>query len=186
VSFHPVFQTSRLILRPPTLFDAPSYEKYFVNYEVIRHLSSAIPWPYPPDGIHDFLQNVVIPHLGKDRWAWGLFLRSTPNTLIGMIDLWKEGRPEHRGFWLGQEFWGEGLMTEAVDPIHEFVFRDLGWKELLFSTAGGNISSRRIKEKTGAEYIGTVPGSFVDPKYTQQEQWRLRKEDWEHHTEQST
>lgn len=181
-SVHPIFHTSRLILRPPTILDVPSYKKHFVDYEVVRHLSSAIPWPYPSNGVHDFLENVVIPELGRERWAWGLFLRNDPDVLIGMIDLWKKGKPEHRGFWLGREYWGQGLMTEAICPIHDFVFINLGWKELLFSNAVGNIASRRIKEKTGAEYIQTVSGSFVDPQYTQQEQWRLTKENWQRQT----
>jgi len=36
----PKFETQRLILKEVTLEDAPSYEKYFVDYEVIRYLSA--------------------------------------------------------------------------------------------------------------------------------------------------
>lgn len=43
----PVFHTERLILRPVCLADAESYEKNFVDYDVISELASTVPWPYP-------------------------------------------------------------------------------------------------------------------------------------------
>jgi [ribosomal protein S5]-alanine N-acetyltransferase len=43
----PVFTTERLILREVTEADAPSYEKNFVDYEVISQLAATVPWPYP-------------------------------------------------------------------------------------------------------------------------------------------
>jgi hypothetical protein len=43
----PVFTTERLILREVTEADASSYEKNFVDYEVISQLAATVPWPYP-------------------------------------------------------------------------------------------------------------------------------------------
>jgi uncharacterized protein DUF899 len=42
----PSFETTRLILKPLSLEDVPSYQTHFVDYEVIRHLSAVVPWPY--------------------------------------------------------------------------------------------------------------------------------------------
>jgi len=50
----PVFKTSRLILKPVSITDIPAYQKYFVDFEVIRFLSSAVPWPYPENGVEYF------------------------------------------------------------------------------------------------------------------------------------
>lgn len=60
----PTFQTDRLVLRPLTLADAPFYQRHFADYEVIRHLSAHVPWPYPNDGVRVYLQTVVFPKLG--------------------------------------------------------------------------------------------------------------------------
>ena len=178
MSILPTFKTKRLLLRPPNLSDVPSYQHHFVDYEVIRNLSAGVPWPYPPDGVLHFLRDVIIPKLGKGTWAWGLFLPNEPEQLIGMIELWRKGRPENRGFWLGRAFWGKGLMTEAVNVINKYAFEELGFTSLIFSNAVGNIASRRIKEKTGAQYIGTNPAGFVDPQFTEQELWKLTKQEW--------
>jgi RimJ/RimL family protein N-acetyltransferase len=94
------------------------------------------------------------------------------------VDLWREGKPESRGFWLGRKFWGQGLMTEAVEPVIDHAFDELGFEKLIFSNALGNERSRRIKEKTGARLLGVEPAKFVDPQFTQHELWELEKADW--------
>jgi RimJ/RimL family protein N-acetyltransferase len=158
--------------------DAEAWEQGFVDYEVIRHLSSAVPWPYPAGGVRDFLLEQVLPRQGKDRWVWGLFLREAPDALIGVVDLWRDGRPEHRGFWLARAHWGQGFMTEAVTAVNDHAFAALGFEVLVFANAVGNVASRRVKEKTGARLREVSPASFVDPRYTEHEVWELRKEDW--------
>ena len=178
MDYPPNIETARLALKPVTAADIPSYEKHFIDYEVIRHLAQETPWPYPVDGVKDFVLNHILPNQGKDKWVWGIFLKENPSELIGVVDLWREGNPEHRGFWLGKAFWNRGLMTEAAGAINDFAFQDLGFEKLIFSNAKGNIQSRKIKEKTGAKLIGVEPATFVDPIYTEHELWELSKEDW--------
>jgi RimJ/RimL family protein N-acetyltransferase len=174
----PVFETKRLILRGVTEADALSYQKYFADYEVIRHLTRLVPWPYPEGGALSYIRNVILPVQGKDRWVWGIFLKENPEELVDAVDLWREGKPEHRGFWLGRKFWGQGIMTEAVHPVMDYAFDHLGFEKLVFANARDNRRSGRIKEKTGARPIGIRPGKYVDPAYTEQEVWELKKEDW--------
>lgn len=174
----PEFQTKRLILRGVAPSDIPSYEKYFVDYEVISHLSSAVPWPYPKNGVCEFLNQFIFPNQGKSQWLWGIFEKQNPNELIGVVHLWREARPENRGFWLGKPFWGKGYMTEAVQPVMDYAFDDLGFTKLTFANAVGNEKSRRVKVKTGARLIDVRPAKFVSPAYTEHEVWELTKDEW--------
>jgi RimJ/RimL family protein N-acetyltransferase len=174
----PIFKTERLFLKEVTSADIPSYEKYFVDYEVISQLSAAVPWPYPKNGVGEFLNKFLFPDQGKTQWLWGIFEKENPDTLIGVVHLWREGRPENRGFWLGKPFWGKGYMTEAVAPIMDYAFNELGFKKLVFANAFGNDKSRRIKVKTGARLIDVKPAKFVNPKYTEHEVWELTKSEW--------
>lgn len=177
----PKYKTKRLLLKEVMMIDASSYKKHFVDYDVIRNLSYIVPWPYPEDGVKDFLKNIMLPNQGKNRWSWGIFMQNNPKELIGCIDLWKEGKPEHRGFWLGKEFWNKGIMTEAVYPVVDFAFTEIGFEYLIFANAVGNTRSRKIKEKTGCELIGTQSAKFVDPKLTEQELWKLTQQKWGEH-----
>lgn len=173
----PEFTTQRLVLKAVTEADIPAYEKHFIDYEVIRHLSSVVSWPYPKMGVGEFVKS-FLPKQGNDKWVWGIFIKDRPEELIGVVDLWRPGNPENRGFWLGKHYWGKGIMTEAVIPVIDFAFADLGFELLTFSNAKGNARSRRIKEKTGAKLIRVEPATFVDSIYIEQEIWELPKEDW--------
>ena len=174
----PEFETERLFMRGVRIEDAESYEKNFATYEVIQHLSHFVPWPYPVDGVRSFLQESVLPHQGKSRWLWVIFLKDQRGEVIGCVDLWAKGCPEHRGFWLAVEHWGKGFMTEAVTPVMDYAFEHLDFEELIFANAVGNERSRRIKEKTGATYVETRPAKFVNSAYKEHEIWRLTKENW--------
>ena len=174
----PTLETERMRLEPLTVAHAESYTRHFVDYEVIQHLSSAVPWPYPEGGVRDYIESVVTPGQGERRWDWALTLREAPGEAIGSVGLWRPGCPEHRGFWLGRAFWGRGLMTEAVAPIVDWAFEEAGFDELILANAVGNTRSRRVKEKAGAEFIGVEPAAFVDPEVTEHELWRLTPQAW--------
>ena len=171
-------ETDRLVLRPISERDVPAYEKHFVDYDVIRHLSRKTPWPYPDNGVYEYVTEHIIPSQGNDRWYWGIYLKNRNDELVGGIELWRPGNPENRGFWLGKSHWGNGYMTEAVIPVIDIAFNELGFSILVFSNAKGNDRSGRVKEKTQARYIRTEPFSFVDPVYTEREIWELTKQEW--------
>ena len=174
----PTIQTERLILRELIETDAPSYEKYFADYEVIRHLTNSVPWPYPEGGALSFIQSGVMPQQGISKWVWAITLKDDPDNLIGAVELLAIASPSNRGFWLGQPFWGKGYMTEAVFSINNYAFEHLGFERLIFANAVSNKRSARIKEKTGARFIGVEPVQYVDPLLTQRELYELTKEEW--------
>lgn len=174
----PQFETERLILREVLEKDIPSYKKNFIDYDVIRWLSSAIPWPYPENGVEEFFKNIIYPNQGKDSWVWGIFLKEDSSELIGLVHLWRKGKPENRGFWLAKKHWNRGIMSESVKPVLNYAFSALGFEKLIFANALGNTASKRIKEKTGCKLIEIREGNFVDKALKKQEIWELKKEDW--------
>jgi ribosomal-protein-alanine N-acetyltransferase len=52
----PTIQTRRLILRPLALSDASAIQRHFNNWNVIKNLTSVVPWPYPEDGAETFIK----------------------------------------------------------------------------------------------------------------------------------
>lgn len=174
----PTFETERLLLKPISLDDVEGYEKGFVDYDVIRHLAAHVPWPYPVGGVQDFMENHLLPHQGKSKWCWGIFLRTDQKNLIGSIEI-RLSTTDNRGFWLAKKYWGKGYMTEAVDPVMAYAFEELNFEKMVFTNAKGNQRSRRIKEKTGAKFIGLKSAKFTDPQYTDSEVWELTKACWD-------
>src|SRR4051812_20885813 len=174
----PILQTKRLLLQGLELKHAESYQKHFCDYDVISQMAAGVPWPYPEKGVETYIRNAVLPRQGVDLWIWGLFLKSNPQELIGAIELSRKAHPSNRGFWLGRKFWGQGMMTEAVPPVTDYAFYQLGFEKLIFTNAAGNIRSRRIKEKTGGRLIEVKPAQFVSPAFKNAEIWELTREDW--------
>jgi ribosomal-protein-alanine N-acetyltransferase len=63
----PIITTSRLILRPLDLCDADAAQALFPRWEIVRFLSSHIPWPYPADGALTFIRDMALPAMQRER-----------------------------------------------------------------------------------------------------------------------
>lgn len=173
--------TDRLILKPLSQEDIPAYQQRFNDYRVIRYLASIVPWPYPEDGVAQFFNEIVHPNQGKGHWFWGIHLKDKPEVgVIGAVELFRQGKPHHRGFWLAHDFWGNGYMTEACHVVTDYAFDELGFETLIFNNAVGNKRSARVKEKAGAVFLREEPlvNGFVDPELHAHELWELTKENW--------
>ncbi|MEO8319328.1 MAG: GNAT family N-acetyltransferase [Bradyrhizobium sp.] len=176
----PTLQTPRLMLRPLAPSDAPDIQRHFDNWNIIRHLARVVPWPYPDDGAETFvklqLEKIAA---GEDLYHWVLALRSGNGEAIGNIHF----RPRadspkgNRGFWLAEPYWNQGLMTEAVAAVNDFAFTTLGIESFYVCNAATNVASRRVKQKTGAEFIGYIELAHHDGQ-TRSEKWRVTRESW--------
>ena len=63
--------------------------------------------------------------------------------------------------------------------VNDYAFNSIGFEKLVFDNAVGNVASRKVKEKTGAAFMGIVKATFVDPGITEMEHWELTKEAWQ-------
>src|ERR1700681_3244095 len=156
----PSLETPRLLLRPLELADADDTQIWFPHWDVVKHLNSRIPWPYPPDGARQFYQQVELPAMARgDHWTWSIRLKADRHRLIGSISLMKGD--ENRGFWLGLPWHGQGLMTEASDAVTDFWFDVLRFPVLRVPKAIANTASRRISEKQGMRVVALVERDYV-------------------------
>ncbi len=175
----PTLETDRLILRPVTMADAPAIQKYFNNWNIIKNLSVRVPWPYPDNGAEEFLRDTLLPLIESgDSINWVLVAKDGPREAIGMIAF----RPDEnnggdRGFWLAEPYWGRGYMTEAVTAVQDFLFFELGIDRLVVVNAKSNIGSRRVKEKTGARFLGIMEFEHHEGG-SESEKWEVTRETW--------
>jgi Acetyltransferases, including N-acetylases of ribosomal proteins len=62
----------------------------------------------------------------------------------------------NRGFWLAEPYWNRGLMTEAISAVNDFAFNTLGIEQFHVCNVVSNEASRRVKQKTGAEFVSYI------------------------------
>ena len=173
----PTLETPRLLLRPLEIAHAEQAQILFPQWEIVKYLNDKVPWPYPPDGVRTFYEEIALPAMeAGEHWTWSIFLKTNPDQLIGSISLIK-GEHENRGFWLGLPWHGQGLMTEASNAVTDFWFDVLKFPVLRVPKASANTASRRISEKQGMRVIATVERDYVCGRLPA-EIWEIPAEEW--------
>lgn len=65
------------------------------------------------------------------------------------------------GYWLGEEYWGRGIATLALDRMTRLVFDDFGFKKLFAPVLAPNRASMRVLEKNGYRLEGVLEKEVV-------------------------
>ena len=65
------------------------------------------------------------------------------------------------GYWLAEELWGKGIMTEAVKLVTEYAFQNLDLIRLQAGVLNKNPSSMRVLEKAGYVKEGILRRSVI-------------------------
>lgn len=127
--------------------DEASLVRHANNRNIWINLRDRFPHPYTSDD--------------AARWmAWVLVERPETNFAIAVGDdvvggVGFEIQPDvHRlsaeiGFWLGEGYWGRGIMTEAVRAVTEHAFRVHNLVRLFATVFEWNPASMRVLEKAG-------------------------------------
>ena len=156
-----ILQTERLILRPWQEDDAESLYKYASDPEVGPNAG----WP-PHTSVEDSRE--IIRNVLSVPETYAVCLKEN-GVAVGSIGL-KTGDATDMtdredecelGYWIGQPFWGQGLIPEASREILRHAFEDLGMSAVWCGYYDGNTKSRRVQEKLGFVYHHTTEGLEV-------------------------
>lgn len=60
------------------------------------------------------------------------------------------------GYWLGEQFWGRGIMTEAVAAVTDFCFENFPLRRISAEVFANNPASARVLEKAGFTFEGRL------------------------------
>lgn len=149
---HPLL-SARLKLRPLRAEDAPVLVRLLDDWDTVR-LTANIPRPYTQDDAHDFIA------LMNERRARGqgtalALERTQDGQLVGCVGFGLgEGGGAELGYWLGREYWGQGLITEAMRRLIRHLLGDLGFTHVWASVHPDNHASKRVLEKLGLAPAG--------------------------------
>lgn len=180
---YPCLETERLILKPLQSSDAAQIQRLFPRWEIVRHLSGKVPWPYPDDGARQFIERVALPQIAAGTLLmWSLRLKGQPDALIGVIHLALDSE-KNRGFWLAPEWQGHGYMTEATEAVTAYWFTQLKQKTLRTIKCAENIGSRRISERTGMHLVGRTKVRYVGGDIKDADIWEISRDEWVSHLE---
>jgi ribosomal-protein-alanine N-acetyltransferase len=136
-----------VILRPFVLSDGQSLAKHANNRLVSENLRDHFPFPYTEEDAIQFIQSVL-----KDSpiKAYAIDINGQAIGAAGIIlkdDIYK-GNGEI-GYWIGQEYWGKGIVTYVVKELLRIAFDELKLYRVYAEVFEHNNASARVLEKNG-------------------------------------
>jgi RimJ/RimL family protein N-acetyltransferase len=140
-------QLSRSLLREWRRGDEPSLVRHANNRNVWMNLRDNFPHPYTPADARHWIRLATTNGLNY------VFAIVVDEFAVGAIGV-HPGEDVHRysaevGYWLGEEYWNRGIVTEAVVAVSEYAFNTLGMTRLHAEVFQGNTGSMRVLEKAG-------------------------------------
>lgn len=128
------------MLRPLRKKDAADIRLVADNYEVARWLT-AMPHPYSLKSVNNFIAEVS----SIDSQVLAITMEGKA---VGVI-----GTKGELGFWVAQDLWGQGLVTEAARAVINNYFITQDKDELCAGYLLGNVASAKVQEKLGFQVL---------------------------------
>ncbi len=148
--------TTRLLLRPFTLTDAPDVHQLASEYEIAAN-TLRIPHPYELSMAEDWIAGQVQAAEEQRELTWAVVQREEKMLLgsIGLI-LFKEFEQAELGYWIGKPYWNKGYASEAAKAVLEFGFKNLHFQRIHAHHLSRNPVSGKVLKKIGMQHEGCL------------------------------
>ena len=166
-------------IRKWELSDAKDLAAALSNKKVQDNLRDGLPYPYTEQDGKEFISAM----LSADENETFAFAITVDNMVLGSIGIFRQGNIHRQtaelGYYIAEEYWGKGIMTEAVKQICEYVFGDSDIIRIYAEPFAYNIASCRVLEKVGFQYEGTLRSNAVkNGKVIDMKMYSLIKEEY--------
>ena len=143
----PLLESSRLLFQNMATADPQEVFIMRSDSQIYKYLDRPMAQSIDDAIKHiDLLKNSFAEHTAI---SWLLVERSTMK-VAGYIGLWRfviENNRAEIGYVLKHEFWGKGLMKEAIDAVVRFAFSPMEFHSIMANVNPANIQSIKVLEK---------------------------------------
>ena len=140
------------------------------NMNILNNLRDGLPYPYTEKDAEEFIKAI----LSSDKEKTFAFAITLDDKVIGSIGVFRQENIHYRtaemGYYIGEKYWGNGYMTEAVRQVCDNVFEHTDIVRIFAEPFAYNTASCRVLEKAGFTCEGLLKrnayknGNFVDMK----------------------
>ncbi len=129
------------------------------NPKVARWITDLFPSPYSVEDADNWITHCSEQSLKSD------FAITLDDNVIGGIGCYTL-QNEHRlvgevGYWLGENYWGEGILTELLPHFVQWLFENRKLERIEAAVFAPNSGSARVLEKSGFTFEGTLRSRVV-------------------------
>lgn len=159
-------------LRSWRMEDAEALSALANNHKVWRNLGSGFPHPFSFEDAREWLTGRV--REGADDAvapARNYFAVEWDGKVVGGLGFGRKEKICYKtlslGYWLGEPFWGRGIMTAAVRHALPYAFALENVARVQAGIFGWNPASARVAEKAGFSFEGRLRNAvFKDGEIT--------------------
>jgi RimJ/RimL family protein N-acetyltransferase len=150
----------RCTIRDWHLDDAESLARHANNRKVWITLRDRFPHPYTINDAKEFLQRATNEQ-GREKF----YCIEIDGLAVGGIGL-TIGEDVYRlsaefGYWLAENYWGQGVMSEVVPAFVDYSFEKLSLTRMYAAAFSSNPASARVLEKAGFTFEGRLRKNVV-------------------------
>jgi [ribosomal protein S5]-alanine N-acetyltransferase len=155
----PSLHLSRSTLRAWRMEDLPSLVAHANNSKIAANVRDRFPHPYTESAGRQFIE------LFNEPDGPAAFAIEIGGLAVGGIGLHPQ-EDIHRftaemGYWLGEPYWGKGIVSEAARALSDWGFETLGLHRVFAQPFAKNQASIRVLEKAGFEREGLLRRNAV-------------------------
>ena len=140
--------TKNLIIKKPSEKHLNSLIKELNNWNISKWLIE-VPYPYSIDDAKYWVKKTK-----QDQYSLNIYLK---NKLIGGVSLsnQRENSKWELGYWIGEEYWGNGYAIEACENLISYFFSNTNNSIIYASHMKDNIKSKKIIIKLGFKLVSS-------------------------------
>lgn len=148
-------------IRKWELSDAADLAAALSNKKIQDNLRDGLPYPYTVQDGMDYISAM----LSADEEKTFAFAVTIDRKVIGSIGVFRQENIHRQtaelGYYIAEEYWGRGIMTEAIKQICKYVFGRSDIIRIYAEPFAYNTASCRALEKAGFQYEGTLRSNAV-------------------------
>lgn len=159
--------------------DAARLAQMLNNKKILDNLRDGLPFPYTEKDAGEFIEAM----LSADPAKTFPFAITVNDEVIGSIGVFRcdniHSKSAELGYYIGEPYWGKGIMTSAVKQICRYIFEHTDIIRIFAEPFAHNAASCRVLEKAGFSFEGCLRshavknGRIVDMKLYS----RIKKEE---------
>lgn len=149
------------VLKKWRLSDAADLAAVLNNENILNNLRDGLPYPYTEQDAREYICTMLSAD-GTSTFAYAI---TQNDRVIGSIGAFRQGNIHRQtaelGYYLAEECWGKGIMTEAIRQFCRIIFDTTDILRIYAEPFAYNTGSRRALEKAGFHYEGTMKNNAV-------------------------
>ncbi|MDP2966797.1 MAG: GNAT family N-acetyltransferase [bacterium] len=150
-----IIHSKKFIFRPFRKGDENSLIENINNKKIAKN-TLTIPYPYKMKDARFWINRSLKLNKKKKKTEIN-FAIDIGGKVVGGIGFNKiQEHCAEIGYWLGEKYWGQGIMTAAVKLATKYAFEKLGLRRIYAFVFLSNKASARVLRKAGFKYEGKL------------------------------